>query len=111
MANLETSKTLHLHLKFKYFDAIASGEKVLEYRDAEKWKHKLDRNAYTDIRLYRGYEKVSDSTVIDMPYKGYILVTIEHEHFDNEKKLVCAINVKHDFKPAQRANKTKRYYK
>ena len=86
---------LHLHLKFEYFDAIASGKKKEEYRDAEKWLEKLLYREYDGIRLYRGYEKVSESTVIDLPYKGYELKTITHPHFGNVPTVVCAIDVAH----------------
>ena len=86
-------KILHLHLKFEYFDDIAAGNKPEEFRLAKTWKHKLDNNQYTHIRLYRGYEKASPSTVITKPYKGYKLKTIVHPHFGNEPTEVCAIDV------------------
>lgn len=88
------TKTLHLHLKYKYFDEIASGNKPEEFRDAKKWQHKLDTGNYTDIRLYRAYQKVSSETVIDLPYKGYKLKTIKHPHFGNVPTMVCAIDVR-----------------
>lgn len=86
--------TLHLHLKFEYFDEIAKGNKPKEYRDAAKWQKKLDEKKYEWIRLYRGFEKVADDTIINIPYRGYELETIVHPHFGNVPKLVCAINVK-----------------
>lgn len=88
-----TGDILHLHLKFEYFDAIADGIKTKEYRNAEKWKHKLDAKNYTGIRLYRGFQKASKDTVINLPYKGYELKTITHPHFDNVPTVVCAIDV------------------
>ena len=84
---------LHLHLKYEYFDAIANGEKTEEYRDAEKWLKRLLGRHYDSIRLYRAYQKVSDDTVIDLPYKGFKLKTIIHPHFNNIPTRVCAINV------------------
>lgn len=84
---------LHLHLKFEYFDDIASGKKKKEYRDAEKWLHRLLYRDYDGIRLYRGYQKVTDDTVIDLPYKGYELEIVTHPHFGNAPTLVCAIDV------------------
>lgn len=86
-------ETLHLHLRFEYFDAVAAGRKPKEYRDAAKWKKRLDGKNYKWIRLYRGFEKVADDTVLDIPYRGYELETIVHPHFGNVKKLVCAIHV------------------
>lgn len=39
-------KTLHLTLKKKWFDIIASGEKTEEYReDKEYWHRRLQRNS------------------------------------------------------------------
>lgn len=84
---------LHLHLKFKYFDEIAAGEKPEEYRDALKWQVRLDNNWYSHIRLYRGFEKVGEETVIDRLYNGYELKVITHPHFDNTPTKVCAIDV------------------
>lgn len=84
---------LHLHLKYEHFDDIASGKKPKEYRDADKWKKRLDSKNYVAIRLYRGFQKVAANTVIDVPYLGYELETITHPHFGNVPKLVCAINI------------------
>ncbi len=86
---------LHLHLKYEYFDAILSGEKKQEYRAADKWQAKLDQNNYSIIRLYRGYQRVCSKTTIDRAYKGYILKTIRHKHFNNIPTQVCAIDVTH----------------
>ena len=76
------------------FDEIKAGTKPEEFRDPEIWQHKLDTKNYTDIRLYRGFEKVGPGTIIDLPYKGYKLKTITHPHFDNVPTLVCAIDVR-----------------
>jgi hypothetical protein len=89
---------LHLHLKYEYFDDIASGKKPKEYRDAAKWQKRLDAKKYRGIRLYRGFQKISPLTIIDLPYSGYELETITHPHFGNEAKLVCAINVMDAYK-------------
>jgi hypothetical protein len=88
-------RTLHLHLKYEYFDAIKSGEKAEEFRDINLWKKRLDKHEYKFIRLYRGYQKVSPETVIDLPYKGYKHKTITHPHFQNRQTVVCAIDVAH----------------
>lgn len=86
-------KTLHLHLKYRYFDAIKRGEKQFEYRLASKWQDRLGSARYTHIRLYRGYQKASPETVIDAPYVGYILEVIKHEHFGPDPVWVCAIPI------------------
>jgi len=88
-----TRPLLHLHLKFKYFDAIKAGTKPYEYRLAEKWLHRLEGKEFSGIRLYRGFEKSAPDTVMDKPWRGYTLETITHPHFDNVPTLVCAIRV------------------
>lgn len=86
-------KILHLHLCYEYFDSIKRGDKDEEYRLSSKWKKKLDGREFTHIRLYRAYQKVSNETVIDLPYKGYKEKLITHKHFDNKEVAVCAIPV------------------
>jgi hypothetical protein len=87
-------KTLHLHLKWQYFDAIQRGEKKQELRLASKWKKKLDETPYTKIKLYRGFQKAIDGkTVFSCPYVGYELQTITHHHFGTQPVEVCAIFV------------------
>jgi len=85
-------KTLHLHLKYEYFDEIKAGTKTKEYRLADKWKKKLDKRI-THLRLYRGYQAASQSTIIDLKFKGYELETITHPHFGSDPVLVCSIDV------------------
>jgi len=91
--NTNEGKTLHLHLKYEYFDEIKSGAKKEEYREAERWEEKLCRNNYTKIRLYRGYSPVSPATILDLPYKGFIFKKITHPHFGPDEIAVCAIDV------------------
>lgn len=86
-------KTLHLHLRFCYFDAIRRGDKTMEYRLASKWRERLDTGSYTDIRLYRGFQKAGPETTIDAPYLGYILSTRTHPHFGPDPVEVCAIPI------------------
>lgn len=90
---MNNKRILHLHLRYKYFDAIAAGTKLKEYREAAKWKHKLDSNDYTHIMLYRGYQKKAHDTVMELPYCGYELKTITHPHFGPDPVQVCAIDV------------------
>lgn len=84
-------KILHLHLKFEYFDAIRSGEKTEEYREAEKWLPKMAQ--FDQVKLYRGYQKASSETVMNFEWRGFRLKTIVHPHFDNVPTQVCAIDV------------------
>jgi len=48
---------LHLNLKKKWFDMIASGEKKEEYREIKPyWNKRLDKE-YTHILFRNGYQK------------------------------------------------------
>ena len=85
---------LHLHVNFEYFDAIKRGEKKQEYRLASKWKRKLDAGLYSEIRIYRGYQKaVEGDTLLIFPWRGFSIETITHKHFNNEPVEVCAIRL------------------
>lgn len=48
---------LHLHLKKKWYDMIASGEKKEEYRELKPYYHKLLNKHYEYVKLYLGYTK------------------------------------------------------
>lgn len=49
-------RTLHLILKHKWYDMIASGEKPEEYREIKPYYSKrFYNNDYTDAVLHRGY--------------------------------------------------------
>ena len=80
---------LHLHLCFKYYDAIEHGEKTEEYRLASKWLKRLQGKQFESIVLWRGYTK----TKMVKPYLGYTLKVTTHEHFGNAPIEVCAIAV------------------
>jgi len=86
-------KTLHLHLKFEYFDAIMIGEKKYEYRLASKWLNKLKKNKYDFISLYRGYQKVNKKTLLTVPYLGFHIEKIKHVHFGEKYVSVCALKI------------------
>jgi hypothetical protein len=78
-------KILHLTLKKKWFDLIASGEKTVEYREAkEYWRKRLiDKDGKTirfdEIHFRNGYSKNSPFMRVECvgisfwcgePYKG-----------------------------------------
>jgi len=74
---------LHLNLKAEYFDAIASGQKVEEYRLATSyWRSRLAGKSFDGILLKKGYPPRGDaSRVLERPWVGVSLKTIEHPHF------------------------------
>ena len=59
-----TKKGLHLILKFKWFDLIASGKKRIEYRrDCEFWRKRIRRKEI--VTFHRGYTKETVTFKID----------------------------------------------
>jgi len=100
---LETEQTrimniLHLHVKSKYFDEIASGEKSEEYRLFTKyWFVRLMfRRHYRGIIIYRGYPKktkYSSSNRIGRIWRGLTIKDIIHPEFGDKTVTVFAIRV------------------
>ena len=74
---------LHLHLKSQYFNAIAQGSKLEEYRLCTPyWQRRLENRSYNKIVLKLGYPKRNDmSRTIIRPWHGYTIKTIQHELF------------------------------
>ena len=63
-------KILHLTIKKKWFDMIASGEKIEEYRTIkEYWTTRLVNREYDAVLFRNGYEKDSPRLLIE--YKGF----------------------------------------
>lgn len=64
--------TLHLVLKYKWFDMIASGEKLEEYRTwNDYWKKRIydKREEIEEVCFHRGY---TDTTVTKKVQKIFI---------------------------------------
>lgn len=62
-------RILHLTLKKKWFDMIASGVKKEEYREMKPyWHTRLTGRGYDVIRFRNGYAK--DSPTLTVEYKG-----------------------------------------
>lgn len=65
-------KALHLTLKKKWFDMIASGFKTEEYRDINKYfKARLVGREYDVVCFKNGYRR--DSPTITLEYKGFFI--------------------------------------
>lgn len=86
---------LHLNLKGEYFDQIKSGEKTFEFRERTPyWYKRLENREYDNIYIKRGYPKKDDKeNIIIRPWKGYLKVRIQHDHFGPEPVRVYAITV------------------
>ena len=64
------TKILHLNLYRKYFDAIANGNKTIEYREkTDYWKKRIEGREYDIIKFRNGYAKDAPTMLVE--YKGY----------------------------------------
>ena len=88
-------KILHLPLKAVYFDEIAAGVKVLEYRlITPHWRKRLEGRSYAAIELTKGYPRRDDAARrLRLPWRGYEIQTITHPHFGPDAVEVFAIHV------------------
>lgn len=89
------SKILHLHLKKKYFDDIASGKKAFEFRRVtDYWRKRLIDRHYDAIWLYCGYpERGDESKIIKRRWTLVAKETILHEEFGSKPVEVFCISV------------------
>ena len=62
-------RVLHLNLYRKYFDAILSGSKTIEYRDITPyWSKRLEGRHYDIIKFRNGYAKIAPEMIVE--YRG-----------------------------------------
>lgn len=85
---------LHIPLKGEYFDAIKAGSKPEEFRlNTPHWRKRLVGREYDLLVLTRGYPRSDDlARRLVLPYRGYVMRTITHEHFGPAPVEVFAIN-------------------
>ena len=63
-------KTLHLTIKRKWFDMIASGEKKIEYRETKRyWDKRLLGREYDEVYFRNGYSK--NAPFMRVKYLGF----------------------------------------
>ena len=59
-------KILHLNLFRKYFDQIASGYKIFEYREkTDYWKKRIENREYDVIKFRNGYAKNAPTMLVE----------------------------------------------
>jgi hypothetical protein len=90
-----TQRVLFLPLKAEYFDAIVSGEKRLEFRQATPyWVKRLDGRSFDVIEITKGYPARGDTIRRNRRiWRGYVRDTITHPHFGPDPVDVFAIDV------------------
>ena len=89
------TRVLTLPVMAVYFDAIRSGTKAEEFRLCTPyWRKRLEGRTYDRIALTKGYPAADDFTRrLYLPWRGYRVTTIQHEHFGPSPVEVFAINV------------------
>lgn len=95
------NKDLRLAVKREYFEAIASGEKLEEYRlNCDYWNKRLIKEFggenvhYDTLTITLGYPKKDDkSKTMTFKYKGFKEKTITHKHFGESAVPVFAIDL------------------
>lgn len=86
---------LVLNLKACYFDQIKNGTKLEEFRlRTPYWDKRLRDKTFEGIILRSGYPKAGDpEKELQLPWRGYREIDLEHEHFGEGVKKVYAIAV------------------
>lgn len=86
---------LILPLQRRWFEEIKAGTKTEEYRAVnEYWLKRLTGKTFDRLILTLGYPKRHDTERrIVLPYRGYVVKSIEHAHFDNQKISVFAFKL------------------
>ena len=88
-------KILHLNLYRKYFDAIADGTKVFEYRQkTDYWKKRIENREYDVIQFRNGYAKDAPTMLVE--HKGYSEVIRTGNGVEYEIKLGKIIEVNYN---------------
>jgi len=86
---------LYMAMKGIYFDQIAAGTKLEEYRLCNPyWARRLHGRLFSRIILTRGYPARDDaSRRLVMAWKGCTTRTITHPHFGDTPVRVIVIDV------------------
>ena len=80
--------TLHLTLHKKWFDEIASGEKLIEYRENKPyWNARLDGKRFQVVRFKNGYSSTAPEMAVEC--KDIIKTDKVYEIYLGEVLSVC----------------------
>lgn len=94
-------RTLTLALNGVYFDQIAAGTKVEEFRlVTDFWKKRLVGRSYDRLVITRGYPSASDVTKrLEFHWNGFEQRMHQHPHFGAEPVEVFAISLAKPISP------------
>lgn len=88
---------LIIPVKGIYFDEIAAGTKLYEFRlQTPYWEKRLVGQTYRHVVMTRGYPKgggIEGVTRLTRVWRGFDRRTIQHEHFGADPVAVFAIDV------------------
>lgn len=91
------TRDLIIPLKGVYFDQIARGEKIHEYRlRTPYWTKRLRMREYRHVILTRGYPKgggVEGLTRLTREWRSFTVGTIMHHHFGPDTVEIYSIDV------------------
>lgn len=90
-----TERVLQVAVEQQYFEAMLSGEKTEEYREANQyWTRRLEGKEFDRVVITWGYPSKTDKKRrIEMPFTGITRKTIRHPHFGDKDLEVFAINI------------------
>jgi hypothetical protein len=88
-------ETLTIPQKAVYFDQVKAVTKTEEYRLCTPyWIKRLVGREYDQVTLTMGYPARDDAERrMTFPWRGYVIKTIQHEHFGPKPVEVFAIKV------------------
>jgi hypothetical protein len=93
----ESARVLTIPVKGEYFDQIAAGDKLYEYRLVTPyWRTRLIGKSFSCVVLTRGYPKaggVEGVTRLTRMWRGFARKPITHPHFGPDPVIVFAIDV------------------
>lgn len=91
---MSVKKSLILHLKREYWEAIRDGSKLEEYRErVPYWEKRIPGKEFSDVVLLCGFPKAGDeSRTLRRKWNGYTEKVITHPHFGDSVE-VFAIDV------------------
>jgi hypothetical protein len=96
-----SQRTLRLSVKGIYFQQMASGEKVEEFRlRTGYWRQRLEGRTYDRIEITLGYPPTTDTArLMTFKWKGCRKMTMTHPHFGESMVDVYAIDVSERIEP------------